>query len=110
MTVTLASIERRAEAISQQILLLQPASPMSSAIDMARQIGIEPDPWQERVLRSEKRQFLLLASRQSGKSMTSALLALHEAVYTPGSLTLIVSPTERQSKLLLKTIRGFFHR
>ena len=109
MSMTMASLEKRAQAISREIVQLRPAGPIPSAYEMACAAGVTPDPWQRRVLESEKRQFLLLASRQSGKSMTSALLALHEAVYHPGSLTLIVSPTERQSKLLLKTIRGFYY-
>src|SRR5680860_29654 len=82
--------------------------PQRTAVEMASELGIILDPWQRDVLQTTKREILMLASRQSGKSMTSALLALHEAVYVAGSLTLIVSPTERQSKILLKRCRRFY--
>jgi len=88
----------------------KPALLPSTAVEMARSIGIEPDSWQQRVLLSDKKHLLMLASRQSGKSMTSALLALHQTAYISGSLTLIVSPGERQSKLLLKKVRQLYRR
>jgi hypothetical protein len=40
---------------------------------------------------------LLLCSRQAGKSTTAAALALKTALLQPGSLTLLLSPTLRQS-------------
>jgi hypothetical protein len=52
---------------------------------------------------------LLLASRQSGKSSTVALIAAHTALYEPGSLTLIVAPAERQSKETFRKVVGTFH-
>ena len=101
--------------LEKRVALLEAARPSKTpapcnAVAMARSLGIEPDAWQQRVLFSDKKQLLMLASRQSGKSMTSALLALHQTVYIPGSLTLIVSPGERQSKLLLKKVRQLYRR
>jgi hypothetical protein len=61
---------------------------------------MQPDPWQARVLRSERRQIILNCSRQAGKSTISALLALHTAVYTPRALILLVAKTLTQSKEL----------
>ncbi len=43
----------------------------------ARAVGVEPDPWQEDLLRSPSPRVLLNCSRQSGKSTISALIALH---------------------------------
>ena len=40
---------------------------------------------------------LLLCSRQSGKSQVAAAIALQTALTMPGSLTLLLSPSERQS-------------
>jgi hypothetical protein len=40
---------------------------------------------------------LLLCSRQAGKSQTVSAMALHTALCIPGSLILLLSPTERQS-------------
>jgi len=56
------------------------------------------------VLTGDWRRLLLNVSRQAGKSTTAALLGLHEALYRPGSLTLIVSPSDRQSAELFKKI------
>jgi hypothetical protein len=63
-------------------------SDLAAALDpivLAQQAGLEPDPWQADVLRSTAPRVLLNCSRQSGKSTVSALLALHTALYTPGS-------------------------
>ena len=59
--------------------------------------GLTPDPWQQRLLLSPDRQVLLNCSRQSGKSTTVAALALHTALFTPGGLVLLLSPSQRQS-------------
>lgn len=62
-----------------------------------RAAGLEPDPWQRDVLLSRAPRSLLLSSRQAGKSTTVAALAAFEGIYRPGSLTLILSPSLRQS-------------
>src|SRR5665213_4356310 len=64
--------------------------------------GITPDPWQAAVLRSIGLRILLNCCRQSGKSTTAATLAVHTALYEPGSLILLLSPTLRQSGELFK--------
>src|SRR5258708_10092365 len=80
-------------------------SDLAMALDpvlFARAVGFEPDPWQAEVLRSRAPRILLNCSRQSGKSTVVAILAMWTALYCPGSTTLIVSPTERQSKELFR--------
>jgi hypothetical protein len=67
------------------------------------------DPWQRRALRSTAARMLLLASRQSGKSATVALISAHTALYQPSSETLIIAPTERQSKETFAKVMGAFH-
>jgi terminase large subunit-like protein len=42
-----------------------------------------------------------------GKSTVSALIALSVAVMTPGALVLLISPSQRQSAELFKTVMGF---
>ena len=42
-------------------------------VPLARDCGIEPDPWQAALLRERPRRSLLLCSRQSGKSTVTAL-------------------------------------
>ena len=72
-------------------------------------LGFIPDPWQARVLRSRASWVLLNCCRQSGKSTTAAVVALHTALYDPG-LILLVSPTLRQSKELFAKTAGFLKR
>lgn len=71
-------------------------------VALARATGVDPDPWQARVLRSTAQRLLLNCSRQSGKSTTVATLAVWTALYEPGALALLVSPTLRQSGELFK--------
>ncbi|MEM8995942.1 MAG: terminase family protein [Acidobacteriota bacterium] len=71
-------------------------------IELARRAGIEPDPWQCSVLDSRASRILLNCSRQSGKSTITALLAVHTAYYSAGSLVLLLSPSLRQSGELFK--------
>ena len=84
---------------------------LALALDPAqllRAVGLEPDPWQEELLRARPRRAILLCCRQAGKTMTASVSALHEALYRPGSLILIVAPSQRQSAELLRTVRAFF--
>jgi hypothetical protein len=84
---------------------------LAAALDpvlLAELAGIQPDPWQRDVLRSRAPRALWLASRQSGKTTTAALLALHRALYQPGSLVLVVSPSERQSKEAFKKVLDLY--
>lgn len=63
-----------------------------------------PDEWQRRILRSTSRRMLVNCHRQSGKSTTVAGLALHTAIYDPGSLVVIVSAGQRQSNELFRKV------
>ncbi len=67
---------------------------------------MNPDPWQVTALRSTCRspRSLLLCSRQSGKSTVVAAEALRTAVLEPGSLILLLSPTQRQSGELFRKV------
>src|SRR5215212_8563036 len=71
-------------------------------VALSRAAGIVPDDWQAGILRSTAPRTLLNASRQSGKSTTTGTLAVHEAIYRPGSLTLMLSPGLRQSGELFR--------
>lgn len=76
-------------------LRMEPAAVMTLA-------GFKPDPWQTQALSSRSSRAIWLASRQSGKSLTAAALALREAMLTPGALVLLLSPTQRQSGELFR--------
>src|SRR5215831_4597380 len=62
------------------------------AVALMRQAGMEPDPWQAHCLTSPAQRLLLLCTRQAGKSTVTAVMALHTALYQPGSLILMLSP------------------
>ena len=99
-------------------LELAPASPggtlagdLAAALDpveLARAAGLEPDPWQAEVLRSVASRVLLNCSRQSGKSTSTAVLALHEALFHPGALVLLLSPSQRQSAELFRKVLALY--
>lgn len=85
---------------------------LSLALDpvrLARRAGIDPDPWQADVLRSNARQISLLVTRQGGKSSVSSIKALHKAVYSPGSLVLLLAPAYRQSKELFRKVKDAYN-
>lgn len=85
------------------------ADDLAAALDpvrLARRMGLEPDPWQARVLRSRAPRLSLNCSRQVGKSTVTSVLAAHVALYEPGALTLLVSPSERQSIELLRKVKA----
>ncbi len=68
------------------------------------------DDWQAELLNSTSPRALVLTSRQAGKSSTAAVAALHAALYRPGSLVLMVSPSQRQSSELFKRCADFRRR
>jgi hypothetical protein len=74
----------------------------------AQALGLEPDGWQEQLLRSTSDRVLLNCSRQSGKSTISSVIALHRALYHPGSLVLCLAPALRQSQELFGKVLGFY--
>jgi hypothetical protein len=77
--------------------------------EILRVRGLSPDPWQQGFLLSRERHILLNCSRQSGKSTTVAALALHTLLFQPGSLTLLLSPSLRQSAELFRKLMECFN-
>jgi hypothetical protein len=77
---------------------------------IAADVGLLLDDWQRDLMRSTAPRVLLLASRQSGKSTTCALIAIATAIATPGALVLLVSPSQRQSAELFRSLMGYLRR
>jgi hypothetical protein len=77
-------------------------------VAFAKRLGLAPDPWQEVLLRSTSERVLLNCCRQSGKSTMTAVIALHRALYHPGSLILSLAPALRQSQELFSKMAGFY--
>ncbi len=67
--------------------------------------GVRPDRWQTNVLRTPKSQILLLCSRQVGKTLVAAALALRTALLEAPALVLVLTPSERQSSEFLRRIK-----
>ena len=60
-------------------------------------LGFSPDAVQTRVLDTGTKRGVLNCTRQWGKSTVSAAKAVHQAYTHAGSLTIVVSPTARQT-------------
>ncbi|MFN7921629.1 MAG: terminase family protein [Bryobacteraceae bacterium] len=72
--------------------------------------GFHPDPAQARVLSGAIRRGLLNCCRQWGKSTTTAAAAVYHAYTNPESLSLVVSPSARQSGEFLRKVKSFLHK
>lgn len=79
----------------------------SDPVAMASDVPLLLDDWQAHVLRS-RRDTIVAGGRQVGKSTVAALLALHTAVFRPGSLSLLVAPSLRQSTEVFLTATAIY--
>jgi phage FluMu gp28-like protein len=70
-------------------------------------LGFTPDDNQARVLSTTIHRGILNCTRQWGKSAIAAAKAVHQAVSEPGSLTIVVSPSARQSGEFVRKAAGF---
>jgi hypothetical protein len=89
------------DSLDRLVMALDPAT-------MMEELGMTPDPWQARVLRSTAHRLLLLCGRQCGKSTATAILALHTTLFHPQQLVLLVSPSQRQSGELFRKVGDFY--
>lgn len=78
---------------------------INPALFVEEVFAITPDSWQLDLLWERPHHALLLCSRQSGKSTISAAIALHKALYAPGSLVLIISKSLRQAEELFRKVK-----
>jgi hypothetical protein len=77
---------------------------------VTRSLGFSPDAQQSRVLSPEIRRGMLNCTRQWGKSTILAAKAIHTAYHEAESLTIVVSPSSRQSGELVRKAEGFARR
>jgi hypothetical protein len=88
------------------------AAQMAMALDPAllmEQAGYPPDPWQVQVLRSNASRLLLLCCRQIGKSLVTSVRAIHRALFTPGSVVLLISRSQDQSDELFYKVMMIYN-
>ena len=76
--------------------------------DLMRAAGMQPDPWQRDALLSDAPRVLFLTTRQAGKSTTVGALAAFEAIFRPGSLPLLLSPSLRHTAELFRKVLDFY--
>ena len=87
-----------------------PETTRPPAVNIMRNLGLEPDAWQVEVLEGGHARLLLNCCRQAGKSTTVAVLALTEAVFIPGTQVLLLSRSLRQSTELFRIVTNFYAR
>src|SRR5262249_15862421 len=83
---------------------------LARALDPSRiaaDVGLTLDPWQRDLMRSTAQRVLILASRQVGITTVTALIAVATAALKGGALVLILSPSQRQSGEMLRTVVRF---
>lgn len=93
---------RQIEAASAIAMSMDPTLILKAA-------GLTPDNWQQQLLFGRDRQILLNCCRQSGKSTSTAAIALHQALFTPKSLVLLLSPGQRQSGELFRKVLHLYN-
>jgi len=84
---------------------------VESPSDWVRErLGFTPDSLQARILDTAAKKGILNCSRQWGKSTILAAKAVHQAHENPGSLTIVVNPTARQSGEFVRKASEFVRR
>ena len=67
---------------------------------------VEPTRWQEDFLRAPRgASILALTARQCGKTTTAAWGMAHAALFSPGSLSVVACPAQRQSAEAVRRVR-----
>jgi hypothetical protein len=92
-----------------------PIAPPSPLLERLRQdpalpfraINLQPDPWQEGFLRDESKRRAMLCCRRAGKTLVSAARTLGHSLTRPYAVTLVLSPTRRQSQEYVRYVRRF---
>jgi Terminase large subunit, T4likevirus-type, N-terminal len=69
-------------------------------------LGVEPQPWQAEFLRAPLgASILALTARQVGKTTAAAWAIAHGMIFSPGSLSVIVCPAQRQSAEAVRRVK-----
>jgi phage terminase large subunit-like protein len=68
-------------------------------VEFARSAGIEPEGWQEGVMRSQATAQIILAGRRTGKSTLCSIIGLHRALTIPGYDVIFVAPSLDQAQV-----------
>src|SRR5262245_19517142 len=66
--------------------------------------GLTPDPWPRQFLLCDDPSIQMLCCRGAGKSRSTSAKALHKALFSPKSLTVLISRSQRQSMELFRYV------
>lgn len=72
-----------------------------------RHVGFRPHPWQDAVSRTRSKRVILNCARQAGKSTFVSAIPCHAARFYPGSLNIVIAPTEDQASEDMLKIKDF---
>jgi len=98
------------EAVTSPVVAPVYSSDGAAADWVAQNLGFVPDAKQRVVLSTGIKRGILNCTRQWGKSTVSAAKAVHQAVSVAESLTVVVSPSARQSGEFVRKAAGFARR
>lgn len=91
-----------------------PGAPISSIdlspIALMKRAGYTPDDWQEELMTSEADTTLCVATRQAGKTQSSAILLGSNAAISEETNWIVASPSFAQSARILARLRNMWRR
>src|SRR5262249_375383 len=86
--------------------LCEVAYRIDPALWVRKVLAVEPEKWQEDFLRAPRgASILALTARQRGKTSTAAWAMTHAALFSPGSLSVVACPAQRQSAEAVRLVR-----
>lgn len=106
----IAALHRDVRALARDLESPTASEETRTAADLAAEMGLALDDWQRRVLASAHRRKICLVGRQGGKGVIGTLATIEKMVGDAGSKTVVLAPTEDQSKRLLSRIKEAYAR
>jgi hypothetical protein len=103
---------RRLEEIDQAIkeILAQEEVEIAGPVDYARVVlGVEPYVYQAKLLEDKSKRIVACMGKQTGKTMSIAMKAIHFADVNPKMTVLITAPSLRQSMIMFDRIVSFLY-
>ena len=86
--------------------LRETAYRIDPALWVCEVLGVTPTAWQQQFLRAPRgASILALTARQVGKTTTASWAIAHAMIFTPGSLSVIACPAQRQSAEAVRRAR-----
>ena len=103
---------RRLETVDRAIkeIIADEEVHLADPVDYARVVlGVEPYAYQARLLMDKSKRVVACMGRQTGKTMTIAMKAIHFADMNPKVTVLITAPSLRQSMIMFDRIVTFVY-